>query len=388
MKPLIVIATILLINSAAHAEILRNDLNVYPAVIQRGSPLLILVESAWSSGCQGTLSIRATPELIEVLADESASANRICTAVIVPFQQLFNPRAALAGGLNFAESFSVRYTKRPRVGQDYVESETIRFSNLAAEPFKLEPGSFVTDQLSSSNLAIDQRGAVVTTNLSDYDVGGRGTWFFGSGKLNGNVYISEPASYRTIQCIRAPCPRAAPDQSGNMLMLIRDQNTLLVNYQNMLSGPQAALATLQYRRFNFLPNSNLPSAEAVGFSLPDLEGRWLAGVLASGAREAALSEVTIRYVGRLLADPSAGSRFQAFARDRSGNERPSFAIDCKDQRPVDGPIACSLSNFSYQNSRCDASFDPQAVGPSRLDASASCGGANDSFETRFVLRRL
>ncbi len=388
MKPLLAIATTLLVTSAAQAGVLRKDLNVYPAVIQRGSPFLILVESAWSSGCQGSLSIRATPELIEVLADESAAATRICTTVVVPFQQLFNPKTVLANGLNFADSITVRYTKRGFSGPDYIESEIIRFSNVAAEPVMLEPGSFVADQLSSSNLAIDQRGAVITTNLSDYDAQGRGSWFFGSGKLNGNVYIGAPANYRTIQCIRAPCPRAAPDQIGNMLMLIRDQNTLLVDYQNVLSGPQAALSTLQYRRFNFMPNLSLPSAEVVGFSLPDLEGRWLAGVLGSGAREAALSDVTIRYVGRLLADPNAGFRFQAFARDRSGNEQPSFTIDCEDQRPFDGPIACSLNNFSYQSSSCNTSFSPQAVGPSRLEAAASCGGPSNTFETLFVLRRL
>lgn len=383
---------------AAQASFLRDSVTVHPEVIKRGSSFLLLVEDSWSSGCGGQLSFTATPTRIEILAFEAARPNVGCTAVQVPFSELIDARAALAPGSDFAPTLEVRYSKRFEGLRDDVETDVISFSAEAAAPLALESGSFVSALLPLSGLFIDQQDGTLSTSLSEYDAEGRGSWFYSAGKANGNAYIGDLRSYRKIQCVSAPCPRAAPDKIGQVLMVVRDQNNISIKYRGVLSGAEASLNLVSYHRFDFARSATLPSADQVGFQLPELEGDWIGGILSTPNSESALGQLRIRYQGSNNERGFPTYVFNAFAQGPRASSLPQFSIQCSDARPVDGLIGCEIQGLKVQGSTasgspsqafsCDASFAPDELGPTKLSTLASCARDGTSFDAMFSLRRL
>jgi hypothetical protein len=368
--------------ASAQAGILPNNLKIFPAQVQRGTPFVLVVDDSWPT-CIGTVRTTVTSTRIDVVADGTTQPGVGCTAEIKPFKQVINPRLLLPTTIDFANSVEVRYTKRDDNGSR-TEIDTVSFAASSSATVELESGSFTSANLPVAGLFLDQQDKVLTVTLNDYDDQGRGSWFYGAGSMNGNVFTGQLSSFVvTGVCVRTPCPRAVAARTTDVSLVIVDQQTALVSLGGNLS-PTLANKTFEYERFEFVA-STLPPASRVGFELPELLGNWIGGTVASGSRRAALAEVSIRYRGADAVRGLADYYFDALPVPATSTSRPLFTIRCADDRPVDGEIGCALENYEpAPGVQCEAYFSPGEVGPNALSVPVGC---SNGVETRFLLRR-
>ena len=83
--------------------------------------------------------------------------------------------------------------------------------------------------------------------------------------------------------------------------------------------------------------------------------------------------VEIRYLGT-VDDGLRSAIFEARPAPGGTSDRPAFRIQCSDQRPVDGLLACQLDGYQQGGLSCSAQFAYSALGEERLQVPASCGG--------------
>jgi hypothetical protein len=377
-------AATLLSCSAANAGLLFDPVTVHPAEPQRSQPFLLLVESAWSSGCGGTLRVQATAQRIDVIADESAAADRICTTVVVPFVELVNPADSLPPNAAFDAKVLVRYVLRSggTMPDRELDRDEINFSTQAPPAVELMAGSFVTDALQASGLFVDRQDHVLSALLSDYDAQGRSSWRVGAGMLHGNVFQGEFPRYQTVQCIQAPCPRALPATPGTIRMLIRNQNELVVSFKDVFADP----LTVNYRRFVFTRSAELPKPNEPGAFVPDLSGEWLVGLLGNNTINAEIRRYNVRFTGEVQAD-SGLDRFR-YTVDSIGSRSDRFEIICSDERPVDGIVGCQVLGLRSLDGQCDSFFVPEDVVNGQLRTPASCKTNAGEIDTEFFMQRI
>jgi hypothetical protein len=366
----------------AQAGMLPNRLQIYPESIQQGSPFLLSIQDTFG-GCGGSLRMEVTRSRIEVIAEDRIA--EACPRIVIPVSRLYNPRASLPAGIDFDARIDVVYSKRTSGGTS-TETESVTFVGEPEAPIMLDSGSFITTALEASGLYLDQQGKTLTLTLNDYE-NGRGTWFFGSGQLNGNVFIGQLSSFNEIVCIRAPCPRSAPARSGDVMAVFLSQQEVIASFSASLN-PNFADQVFEYQRFEFAPTT-LPSPPATSFKLPDLSGKWIGGLSSTESNRGMFTDFSIRYRGQ---DDSRGLTdyyFDAIPIPATGGSQPIFTVRCADERPVDGIVGCSIEDYQPRvGLSCDSSFSPGEVGPKSLTVAMSCSERESSFETSFVLRRL
>lgn len=375
----------MMFSGAAAAGIRFDPVRVFPESPQRGQPILLLLQSNWPDGCGGTIETKVNVDRIDVIAKPRRDPGVGCTQALVPFTELINPAESLPAGRSFADRVEVRYFVQNADGQNQIFDEDI-ISFGAVPPIKaaLLSGSFSSKSLELSGLFLDQQEGVISTLLSDYNERGESSWRFGAGRLHGNVYVGDLTSYRQIVCVRAPCPRAAPDSTGTISLVVLNQNELVVRFQRSLE-PELD-GTYSYQRMVFTRAPTLPGAEQEESWLPDLVGEWLVGVTGNQQENASFKRYRIQYIGRLLVNARQFDR--RYSAVSVTNPSDFFEINCSDARPVDGIIGCEISDFSALGRRCDVNFEPNSVALGQLKVPATCTKAAEAIETEFLMQRL
>jgi hypothetical protein len=370
----------------ALAGVRFDPVSVHPQTPQRGKAVLIKVESFWPNGCAGTLRVTADAGRVDVIADSSASADRICSALAVPILELINPADFLPADVRFSDAVEVRYLTRESQSAAplVLDTDTIAFSDQKPAATALPSGSFSSPQLEFSGLSIDQQEGTLSTLLSDYDLAGDGGWRFGAGQLHGDVYVGELARYQKITCIRAPCPRAAIAETGSMNLLVLNPNALLVSYRDVLET--GLPSTVQYERMVFNRPANLPRPGDEDSWVPDLSGLWLAGVLGNAGTPPDIRRFRISYLGEVAVDAGINRRHYSAQSDSIRSD--DFEIVCSDERPVDGVIGCQIKGFRALEGQCDSFFAPSDVVLGALRAAGTCTGSRGDIDTEFFLQRL
>lgn len=380
---------LLCLTTSAAAQLQRDSLSVHPAAPQRDGPWLILLQDYWPTGCGGTVDTRVSADSIEIIARQSQAD--FCTAVVLPFQQLINPQDLAGRDFRFDPSVTVNYRYDDGQGTQLRDSTQFSFGADDNRPVQVQTGSWVAAGLESSGLFIDQQGEVLTAALLDYDTDGRASWYYSAGKVDGSVYVADMQSYAEIVCVTEPCSRAAPNHGGRINMLLRDENEVLVSFDGVLQSTRVAhQAVYAYQRLDFQRSPELADI-CCGTPPPDLVGIWVGGVEGNAQRPDDFRSLVIKYAGIDLSSGLERHHFDVYPADLSAGIDPSlalFGISCGDERPVDGPISCSLQDYRYGELSCEASFGYAAVGVERVRVAAVCTGGDMPFESRFHLFRL
>ncbi|MCB1641171.1 MAG: hypothetical protein KDI37_05515 [Xanthomonadales bacterium] len=371
--------------SAAQAQLLNNRISSHPAQPQFDRPWRVLLEDQWPTGCGGQLFFQATAERFDLIAVATTDTD-ICPAVVSPFRVLVDPRE-LAPEVDFADQIELRYLYDAGDGAELRQSRSVSFSDVAPPAARLQTGSWVTPDLASSGLFIDQQGDEVSMALLDYDADGGPVWLYGAGQLHGDVLVADLLRLHTVECVTEPCPRALPDAAGRIELLVGDRNALLASLDAEDLFPAADGRLLAYQRLDFRRTPELQADDDFAGSalplVPDFVGRWVAGV--SGLSDGRFAPVRIRYVG-LTVLPPVTWRFAA-ERDGSDPATPAeFFIDCNDQRLLDGDVGCELIDYRQGERSCQARFAYTALAEERLSVPVNCG--TDDPGTRFELFRL
>jgi hypothetical protein len=375
----------LLISGSAFAGIRFDPVRVFPEAPQRGQPVLLLVESMWPNGCGGKLETQVFADRIEIILKPNRDPAVVCTQALVPFTELINPAQLLPANVAFVDRVFVRYSvQSDGASNQLMDEDVINFGATVPAKTALISGSFSSKSLALSGLFLDQQEGVISTLLSDYDERGSSSWRFGAGVLHGNVYVGDLTSYQQIVCIRAPCPRAAPNSTGKISLLVLNQNEVIARYQDALT-PELD-GTYRYERMVFTRSPVLPGPQQEESWLPDLVGEWLVGVTGNQRENAVFKRYRIQYLGRLLVDSRSFDRRYSAVSVTDTND--FFEINCSDARPVDGIIGCTLRDFPALARRCDASFEPSSLALGQLRIPATCARAGDVLETEFLMQRL
>ncbi len=354
-------------------QMVFEPLSVHPGNVSRDGEFLLALEDRWINGCGGQVSASVGAERIELLATSASEQGVVCPQVFEPFADLIRPRAAFDGV--FADEVAVSYDFIGPDGERAQRSSlVIRFSDEPNPTVLVETGSWITDALQSSGLFVDQQDGLFSANLADY-ANGTGAWFFGAAPVNGDTVIAEISRYGTIQCVTAPCDRAAPVASGTLLAVLRDSNDMLVKYQGILENTDLQDQAMVYQRLDLDRAGSLQGA-------PDLEGQWIIGVgpgndggLASTFGVYDLSAGDTRPVGGLETITFA-------ARDVNRLDdslQADFFIQCQDARPVDGELNCATRDFNLVDEDCVGLFPFAAAGLRRVRGIVSCAGVNGDF---------
>jgi hypothetical protein len=378
------LASVLL--SHASAGQLFDPITVHPAEPQRGQPVLIKVESFWPSGCGGSISVEAAANRVDVVLDSGQPSDRLCTSVIVPIVELINPADFLPNGARLSDEVEVRLLRRnsSNSAPEKIDEDRISFTANAPKAKRLPTGSFSSAELETSGLFLDQQDSMLSTLLSDYDTQGKASWRFGAGSMHGDVYVGSLPRYQQVQCITAPCPRAAPADDAKINVLVLNPNELVVSYRNALSP--GLRSTYRYQRLVFNRAAELPNVSAEDGWVPDLGGTWLIGVLGTSSSNAELRRFEVKYLGAV--DNDSGLNRRTFFAQSGQSRSDNFSIVCTDARPVDGIIDCRIESFLAQLGTCETSFEPVDVAADQVRATANCGKDNASVETEFFMQRL
>ncbi|MCB1607202.1 MAG: hypothetical protein KDI71_09535 [Xanthomonadales bacterium] len=377
----------LLIGTSANAQLAYQPISVYPANLNPDAPFLILVEDSWIDGCGGSVALRVSPGIIEVEATlASPILGRVCTAVLVPFKRLINPRDLVGEDFEFADSVSVNYLVNNGNGPELRYTRQISFGAGTNPATRAQAGGWVTPELASSGLFIDQQGEILSAALFDYGDDNLGNWYYAAGPVNGNVFVGDMSAFGLIQCITQPCERAAPVSNGRINILLRGANEAIVEF-SQIEFPGSVLQSgedaVVYHRLDFTRSPGLPSDPLDGdLALPDLVGSWVGGMASADLGVDDFRTLRVSYAGFDNSHGVAGHRFDVFNGNATAGD-PSFQIYCADLRPVDGNVGCSLQGYRFgsdQGSECTAEFRFADVGEERLRASAVCGGSALEFE--------
>ncbi len=370
-----------LFSAAAVAGFRLDPVSVHPANPQIGKPILVLVRYAWSDGCLGTLDVRVNPSRIDIIQIPNNVPSNVCTQALVPYEEIFNPQDYLDANARFENQVEVRFFRRNfDLTEELLDTDTVRFGSIAPQSSAIPSGSFSTQSIGYSGLFVDQQEDLFSAVLSDYDQQGRGSWRYAAGKMHGDVYLGDLSSYHQVQCVQAPCPRAVPDSTGRINIVVLNPNEMVVSYRNALAGDVPSNSTHFYTRLIFNRADSLPGPDSGYAWLPDLVGEWLVGVTGTNQENPEFKRYRISYSGIDVINPMNRN----FNVRSAINESDSFRIVCSDDRPVDGEINCNIDTFQSLTRRCSARFSPTDVTHGNARFPATC----DSLETEFILQRL
>ncbi len=386
-KSLLMTWALLLFTSAANAQLLFDPMTVHPERIQPDQPFLILLDDSWIDSCGGTLSLQASNTEINVIATlSSPMLGGVCAQVLTPFRELINPLAELDTLPDFEDSIVINYLVDNGFGAMPRDSETITFTSAANTPVRLQSGSWVTPGLTFSGLFIDQQDDIFTAALMDFSDDGDPLWHYGGGRLNGNTFIGEMASYHEIVCVTQPCDRAAPDNVGTVYVLVDEFDSLLVEYNGILGSTLPIVGgPMQYSRLPLTRSASIPAEDP---ALPDLVGNWVAGSSGDSSTADNFTAVMIDYTGP-ASQGLSGHYFDVFDQPVSpGLPVLLYRILCQDARPVDGTVACSLEGYRFDGLDCSVAFAYTAVGDQRLTAAMTCGNGTRSVDGEYRLFRM
>lgn len=369
----------------ARAQLASEPLKIFPAAPVADRPFLLLVEDAWLDGCGGAVSMTVSTERIQVVSKlASPDLDVACTAVLLAFKQVLNPRAA-APEVDFGEQVTIEYFYDAGTGPELRASRTIAFGEGSLPPTTVQTGGWVTPELESSGLFIDQQGETLTALLAEYDANGQATWYYGAGRVNGSAFSARLESFGEIVCVTEPCDRAAPADGGRVDIILRDRDELVVAYDGVLtSGRVNEDQAFVYSRLRF---ERAEALSELAVPIPDLTGRWVAGVGGVNGRPDDYRSVEIAFDRVTMDGGIPRFVYRATPLDDRDDETRAFEVVCADERPVDGIRSCKLAEFAYAEGDCRASFEFAAAGYARVRAAASC---DNTFvlETRFDMFRL
>lgn len=377
-------------NSNVHAQ-LSDPLSIHPQNVRAGQEFLIHINSVWNDGCRGEIITEITSDTINLTADPFGRiAGAVCPQVIVPFHDLINPYDSVDSDFRFANNVTINFSFIDNNGQkSLISSKTLSFSDEVNVTKSAENGFWVSTELANSSLTIDQQGDMISLALSDFEEDGKSLWFFAAGPVNGDIFIGTMFSYDSdVVCVTEPCPRAVTAKNGRVYVLINDRNEVIAKYIGLLDrnlfGDDITVA---YERLELQPNADLPKDPV---AIPDLTGEWIAGV-ESDTDIAEFAKYTISYGGESTDAPSGLKSYvfsASITNSASTRIEADFIISCVDQRPLDGPLECSVEDLTYKNSACDIRFPFKAVANNTVTTLADCSDALDARnDTRFVMYR-
>lgn len=373
--------------AAAPAQLAFDPIEVHPVFVSEDGPFLILVRDRWTDGCGGAVKTTVSSDTIDVVSTlTSPTIDAICPAVVVPFEKIVDPRA-VAPDVTFASTVTVRYFFDAGNGPELVATRLAELATDATNPTaEVGSGGWITPGLARSGLFVDQQGSILSAMLSDYDENGLGRWHYTAGTVDGTAFVGTFERYSEIQCVTAPCDRAAPDGQGRVAMILRDRDELIVQYDGVLAPPEGREHDAY--RYQHLRFERSPALAELDLAIPDLEGRWVAGVRGLVDRADSFRSVAIRFdrVENEGSIPAYVYRATALAPSDT-LASPDFEIVCKDDRPVDGIRACTVMDFESPGGACFAPIPFEAVAYDRVSVPASCD-PTFIFETTFELFRL
>ncbi|MDJ0654415.1 MAG: hypothetical protein QNJ40_09700 [Xanthomonadales bacterium] len=363
----------LLAPMTAGGQLLFEYLRVHPENVAPDGPFLLTVEDWWQNGCQGRVRVDVSADRIQVEAVSEPLGDVACTEALVPFVDLVNPRASFNG--EFSAEIAIDYVFVAPDGQRQTRAQRIlAFGDGVNATSRVETGSWITNELESSGLFVDQQENLFTALLADY-ANGTAAWFYGAAAVEGNIVIADISRFGLIQCITAPCARAAPLESGTLLALLENENSLLVKYQNVLEARELEDRALRYRRFDLARSHPVDG-------VPDLVGEWIIGV-SQGGNEGPASVFGAYEIAFLSNAPVGGLTTTTFgARDVNrldDSTIPDFVIECQDARPVDGGLECRSTSLGLDERDCMGFFPFAAAGLQRVRGTALCGTVEGDF---------
>ncbi len=385
VKAWIAAGALIFASATVNAQLLFEPVTVHPAAVNRDAPWLILIDDSWADGCGGTVQTRVSPQLIEIEGTlSSPMLGQVCTAALVPFKQLINPADLVPQGFVFADNVTINYLVDNGNGAQLRYSRQMQFSSQPNQTVRAQPGGWTTGLLQSSGLFIDQQGGILSAALFDYGTDNLASWHYAAGPVNGSVFVADLSTFGLINCVTAPCDRAAPVADGKIYMLLRGANEAIVSYRQ-IPFPGSVVNdsddAVVYHRLDFRRSAQLPLDPIDGdLPLPDLVGQWVGGMVNADLGVDDFRSMRIEYAGF---DDSRGVRSYRYNVFPAAIGEPSFQIDCADNRPLDGPVGCSLQGYRYgsgQGVACDAFFEFAAVAEESVRAAAQCGDTTLAFE--------
>ena len=367
----------------SHAALAQNPVpfQIFPDQVHRDGPLLILLADTWPSGCGGTVSVETTAEVIELIATSASSD--FCPAAVTTLYELIDPLVSNEG-VRLADTVTVNY----RLDGEFRFSRQLSFAEQPNTTVKLQTGSWGSE-LANHGLFLDRQGDVLTAAMFDYDSEGQATWYYAVGRIDGTAYSADLIRYAEIQCVAAPCSRAAPQRMGRINLIFPYENLLVGSYLDALESPLAQLyGTMSYQRLQFDRSAGLPPGEFCCQTIPDLAGVWLGGIPGDGALADDLGILTIRYAGPdSLGGDNGRYLFEAFAGQFDAGQEPTvddfrFALTCGAP-----DYLCRMAGAVRQDAACQVEFHHSDVGVDRVNVPALCDTDSGQVASRFMLYR-
>jgi hypothetical protein len=176
--------------STALAQLILPDrMIIHPYYPSSNGPFLVEIRDEWPNACGGTVSVQVSAERVQILARETVGP--VCAQVITPFRALINVREQAPEGTVFGSHVLVRYDYSNGQTQQSRQVRDVSFDEFTLDQIVLQSGSWVTPELESSGLFIDQQGDLLTAALFDYDENGRASWHYGVGRVDQNAAATQ-----------------------------------------------------------------------------------------------------------------------------------------------------------------------------------------------------
>jgi hypothetical protein len=236
----------------------RGEVTVHPAVPQFGTDPTLLVVSQTGSCDTVRMQVSATAAEVIIRALVTSPAPVVaCDRAIRHVKEIVNPRQFFPALMWFANPLAVRYEYVLDGAVVEVQNTSVRFGVEPPKPVAFASGTFIAaDTFTSrsrekSGLFIDNQRSAMSATLVDYDAAGKPLWWVAAGAVNGNVFNAEMVTFKSVQCVAAPCSTRVPDQFGSVSAVLLDQDTMLVKFAQVLGNGDSG--TLEYKRLRLTP---------------------------------------------------------------------------------------------------------------------------------------
>ncbi len=366
------ILLLLMCLTGAHAlaqQPAQDVLQVHPAQLSRTQPFLIEINHYWPDLCGGRFETQVSTSSIDITAISISSFGAVCAAAIQPFTRLFNAQTLMEEPIEFDETVRLRfYQQIADVPPRLISERLVIFSEQPNAPAHIQSGSWISTDLQNSGLFIDQQDSLITAGLMDFNQQGDPMWAFSAGSLNGNVLIATMHQYveHEVCTIGGDCTRATPVNQGQILLLMRNYNEIVVQYENVLSSTLIDNESAKiYQRLNLVRPSQLPDFN--GQPAPNLLGQWII--------TAQLPERTVSQAVNLEYSHSETTGVVKTLHYTLTSELQSEAqFTCLRSQADDRGGVCEMSQVQIDALQCSWDVQLQDIGVTRASGSGECDG--------------